>query len=204
MSVNLNDLKDSYTYTTYQEHLAALLNENKTTGHVQSEMLVAFTRLNTSRMARIDKTLLVLPELKDQLATFSSSLYLVVLTEGWCGDSAQTLPIINKISELSNGRISLHIVLRDDHPSLMNSHLTAGTRSIPKLIALTEHGHEVFAWGPRPAPAQQIMLDWKAKGTVGWEQFEQELHGWYAKDKGFTTQVELGGLLAKYSRYKDF
>ena len=55
---------------------------------------------------------------------------------------------------------------------------------------------EVLVWGPRPQPAQEIVLEWK-KDPRGrsWDQLEKELHTWYAKDKGQTMQKELEEIL---------
>ena len=62
----------------------------------------------------------------------------MVLTEGWCGDAAQVLPVINKIASLSDF-IDLKIILRDEHEELMNKFLTNGSKSIPKLVAIDEN-----------------------------------------------------------------
>lgn len=42
-----------------------------------------------------------------------------MLTEGWCGDAAQNLPVINKIAE-ENPNINLKLVLRDENLELMD------------------------------------------------------------------------------------
>lgn len=78
----------------------------------------------------------------------------MVLTEPWCGDSAFLLPIIAEAAALTDN-ITLRILLRDDNLDVMDQYLTDGSRSIPKLVAFGPDGQERFAWGPRPAPAQQ-------------------------------------------------
>jgi hypothetical protein len=41
----------------------------------------------------------------------------LVISEGWCGDAAQLLPIINKMA-VESGKIDLRIVLRDENEEL--------------------------------------------------------------------------------------
>ena len=58
----------------------------------------------------------------------------LVLTEAWCGDAAQSLPIINKMAEVSDN-ITLRLILRDENLDVMDQFLQNGrSRSIPKLI----------------------------------------------------------------------
>lgn len=46
-------------------------------------------------------------------------------------------------------------------------------------------------WGPRPARAQELLKAWKIKPAgKTWDDFEKDLHGWYAKDKGVTLQSD--------------
>ena len=120
---------------------------------------------------------------------------LPIFTEGWCGDAAQIVPVLEAVAQASAGQISTHYVLRDENPDLMDQYLTQGGRSIPKLVVLhadtlTEAAH----WGPRPDPAQQMFLDLKSQ-DLPFEEFATQLHGWYAKDKTQSTQRELLALV---------
>ncbi len=78
----------------------------------------------------------------------------------------------------------------------MEKYHTRGSRSIPKLIAFSESGTELFTWGPRLAPAQELLLEWKAgKLNRSRADFEKDLHTWYTRDKGKTIQKEIRLLL---------
>ena len=113
----------------------------------------------------------------------------MVLTEPWCGDSAYNLPIIAEAAALSD-RVTLRILYRDENLDIMDQYLTDGGRSIPKLVAFDEDGHELFTWGPRPAPMReqrQALLDDGLDGAAlirelldryedgGWEAVDTEL-----------------------------
>ncbi len=179
------------SYKEYRDMTDALLKEGKTTGDNHSEMMVNYTKMNVTRMRRIDKYI----KLNDELAGFAASLEQpqkwTVLTESWCGDAAQIVPVFNKVAEASNGKIELVFVLRDFHEDLMNQYLTNGGKSIPKLIVTDkENGKELFSWGPRPAHAQKLYNELKESGA-DFEEFSTKLHKWYADDKTLHTQEEL-------------
>lgn len=184
-----------FNYTEFLQLIETLMAEGKTTGNNQSEQYQFYTKLNFQRMQRWNKTFRVSDALEEQLKNQPSQIWWVI-TEAWCGDSAQNLPGIAKMAAASERKIELRIVLRDEHPEIMDQYLTNGSRSIPKLVAMDEKGSELFQWGPRPATAQTLMMDWK-KNPDGkdFETFEKELHTWYAQNKGAELQEEMAVLL---------
>lgn len=179
-------------YKEYRAFIGQLLAEGKVTGKKQTPMLVEFTSLNIQRMNRLDKTVTLLPELAARAATLRKKQTWILLAQGWCGDCAQLVPVIAKIAEAGGEMIDLRIINPDDQPEVMEAYRTNGALSVPKLVILDAASLEELAtWGPRPAPAQKILLDWKhAENPVSWEEFEKTLHTWYAKDKTVTTQEE--------------
>jgi hypothetical protein len=67
---------------------------------------------------------------------------LVALTEDWCGDAVNTLPVVARFAEAAGW--DLRLLSRDDNPDLMDAHLTNGrSRSIPVVIVYDEHWNEV-------------------------------------------------------------
>ena len=155
-------LKDSLSYVAYRKLISDLLSEGKSTGMLQNEDMRHYSELNEARMHRLDKTIEVLPEIATALNKLPKKYIWLVLSEGWCGDAANIVPVLNKMAEIS-AHIELKIVLRDDHDALMQHFLTNGGKAIPKLILLDAETFEVVTdWGPRPAGAKQLILDYKA------------------------------------------
>ncbi|MCC3156059.1 thioredoxin family protein [Hymenobacter sp. 15J16-1T3B] len=189
-------LASAYTYLTYRQLIDELLAQGRTTGPNQSEALTAYAKLNEQRMSRLDKTVQLLPELTDELARLQGQYVWLVLTEGWCGDAAQIVPVLDTIARASGGHLSTRYLLRDENLDLMDRYLTGGTsRSIPKLVVLrADTLTEVAQWGPRPAEAQALLLALKAQGATH-EEYAERIHAWYAKDKTRSTQQELVALL---------
>lgn len=186
-----DSLKRSYSYQEYRELVTKLLKEGKSTGKEQSDDLLHYSELNEVRMNRLDKTIAVPDVINDGLKHIEKKYIWLVLSEGWCGDAAQILPILHKM-EVSAPNIDMKIVFRDENEVLMDRFLTNGGRAIPKLIVLDAVTNEVLGdWGPRPAEAKQLIIDYKAKHGVIDETAKTDLQKWYLKDKGLSTQQEL-------------
>ena len=189
-----DSLLKSMTYHTYRANIKNLLSQGKSTGLNQSEDLLNYSKLNDKRMDRLDKTLKVLEETYTALNQFNHNYTFLVISEGWCGDAAQVLPVLNKIVENSSN-IDLKIVLRDDNEDLMNEFLTNNSKSIPKIIVLDNANNVINSWGPRPSIATKMVLDYKtANGTID-ANFKKDLQLWYNKDKGQNTQNDIIQLL---------
>ena len=145
-------------------------------------------------MTRLDKTIQLSQETLLALKKINNPITWLVLTEGWCGDAAQTLPVINKISDESD-LINLRIIFRDEHEELMRHFLTNGGKSIPKLIVLNSENDVLNTWGPRPNIATKMVQDYKNAHEQLDAAFKQELQVWYNKDKGVNIQENMVGLL---------
>lgn len=191
-----SSLANSITYETYRNTIDTLLKERKSTGHEQSEALTHYYELNVTRMNRLEKTMTIAAEFVEQLKVLKGDYLWLVISEGWCGDAAQLVPIFHKMAELSPN-IEMKIALRDDNNALMNLFLTNGARSIPKLIILDKNTLEVLGdFGPRPQGAKQLILDYKAEHGVVDETAKTNLQLWYLHDKGLSTQKEIMAVMA--------
>jgi hypothetical protein len=179
-----------------------LLAEGKSTGNQQSEALTKYSELNEVRMNRLDKTIVVTEELQTALSQLQSEYTWLVITEGWCGDAAQILPVLFKMSERSD-LITFRTILRDENEELMKQFLTNGAKAIPKLIVIKNATHEVLAqWGPRPEGAAQLIKDYKETHGVIDETAKMNLQKWYLQDKGLSVMDELVQLMKEIDAKK--
>ncbi|MCX3265783.1 thioredoxin family protein [Pedobacter agri] len=180
-------------YQTYRALVDQLLLEGKATGDVTYDL--HYTKMNVQRMSRVDKTASLTEELTATIDQLKTSYKFLVITEGWCGDAAQIVPVFNKIATASLGKIDLKFVLRDKNLPLIDAHLTNGGRAIPVLIILNEEADQVLAtWAPRPQVLQELLKEWRQE-TTEMTILAEKLHGWYAKDKTLSTQAELNEVL---------
>ncbi len=184
-----NALKTSMSYLEFYNLTAAMVADNNTTGPVKSESRIQATKLNLQRLNRLNKTTQLLPEWEQLTLNQTVHLEWMVITETWCGDGAQIVPVINKIAEKL--AIKLRIVLRDEHLELIDRYLFKETRSVPRLICFNkENGEELGNWGPRPAEAIRLVDDAKIKG-IPHDDFVADLQVWYNQNKTVSLQNEL-------------
>ena len=183
-------------YSSYRALIDSLLEKDQTTGHNDSQDYLDYTRMNVQRMSRWDKTAKVSQAMKSLIESISEAQVWMVLTEAWCGDAAQNIPYLVKLAEL-NPLIQLRFILRDEHPDVMDEYLTQGTRSIPKLVALpADLSLVLFEWGPRPAVAHEMLLDYKKDSRgMSFMDFSESLHLWYARNKNQDLENELFPLI---------
>jgi hypothetical protein len=194
-------VEKAYTYPEYIRLIEDLLAENKTTGTDQSPDMIDKTRLNLQRMKRITKTCLIDDALKSRIELIRHSMVWLILAEAWCGDGAQAIPYLSAMACL-NPFIKLRLILRDEHPEVMEQFLTNGKRVIPKLICLNEDLQAVTSWGPRPSTANEIYLAFKNDPAKSKEEFQKDLHLWYSKDKGAAIMKELKKMLGQCQQNK--
>ncbi|MGO3184242.1 MAG: thioredoxin family protein [Aequorivita sp.] len=171
-------------YPQYNLLFKQLVAEGRSTGE-QTQEKTDYTKLNFSRSKRLDKTAKISDEAMEAFKNISGKQTWLVISEPWCGDAAQTLPFLNKISQLSEN-IDLKIVLRDDNLELMDQFLTNGSQSIPIVIMLDEDKNVLQSWGPRSKAATKLVSDYKTEHGVIDDTFKEMLQVWYNNDKGIS------------------
>ena len=180
-------LEKAISYQEYKDLVSRLISEGKSTGQNQTDELLNYSILNDKRMKRLDKTITLSQEIISKTIALEEPQTWLILTESWCGDAAQTIPIINKIAN-ENSNINFKIVLRDENLELMDEFLTGGGRSIPKLVAMDKDHNVLNSWGPRPTIATKMVEDYKVENGSLDPQFKKILQVWYNKDKGKSVQ----------------
>jgi hypothetical protein len=194
-------IEKSLTFSEYLKLIDDLLAEGKTTGANQSEAMFGYGKLNRQRMKRLEKTVDLNDSLKQNAQNLRANWIWLILTEGWCGDAAQNIPIIEKIAA-ENPNIETRYLLRDENLELMDKYLTYNARSIPKLICLdAETFEEIGTWGPRPQIAMDYFFEMKHQGLEKTEMMEN-MQRWYLTDENQAIQAEFENLLDKWSARK--
>jgi len=191
----------SLNYEEYITLIDKLLGEGKTTGPKQSHAMLHYGKLNRRRMERLENTIELSEETRHAISNVRRRMIWLIITEGWCGDAAQNIPIIEKIAAES-GNIETRYILRDENPELMDRFLTEGARSIPKLIALDAETMDVLGtWGARPTVAQALFHQLKDQG-IAKPLIMENLQRWYNDDRGRSLQAEFVDLVAWWDEDK--
>ncbi|MEZ4885891.1 MAG: thioredoxin family protein [Chitinophagales bacterium] len=193
-------IQNAMTYQAYRQLIDDLLVEGKTTGPIQSEAMTHYTEMNVVRMKRLDKRTQLNETLIEQLAAIDKPLIWLVISEAWCGDAAQIVPVLATMAD-QTPNIELKLILRDHHLDIMDAYLTNGARGIPKLIVLDATTlEEIATWGPRPQPAQELLYEYKTNPNESYAEFSKRLQLWYARDKTVHIQKELSEMISTFGR----
>ncbi len=194
-------IEKSMEYAEYIKLIDDLLGEGKTTGTNQSEAMFNYGKINRQRMKRLGLTIELNESLEEIARKIENKWIWLIITEGWCGDAAQNIPIIEKIAHL-NSNIETGYVLRDENLELMDKYLTNNARSIPKLICFdAETFEEIGTWGPRPKVAMDYFVEMRETGMEK-PQMMENMQRWYIKDKEQSIQKEFEELLNKWGSYQ--
>lgn len=180
-----NSLLKAVSYETYRNLIDKYEAEGKSSGEEQTEERVHYTALNQKRYKRLDKTIEIPEEKAQFFINYPKSVCLLVITESWCGDAAQIVPVVHKIVEL-NPKITMKLVFRDENEELMNLFLTNGGKAIPIVVFLDLEDKVLARWGSRPSVAAKMVEEEKAKNGKLSPEFKEELQRWYNQDKGAT------------------
>jgi len=180
---------NTMNYTEYTQLFDHILSTQNPPKPYDNPDYLNYTKLNDSRMRRWMKTGNINQALTEELNKLQEPQLWIIISEPWCGDASHVVPFLIKISELSQ-HISYEIQLRDSEPFLINSYLTNGGKSIPKLIARDKNGEDLFTWGPRPHGAKELMNQLNEQ-KADFETVKIELQNWYNADKGQQIQQEI-------------
>lgn len=186
----------SISYEAYNKLFESLVEEGKTTGENQSEDYVHYTKMNLSRTKRVEKKLVPGAELKMQIQDIQVPLYILTITEAWCGDAAQIVPAVHTLIK-DNRNLEMRVILRDEHSELMNHFMTNGGKAIPIFVFVSKETGELLGhWGARPDSAQEIVEDYKKlTDKPPYSVLSENLQKWYNEDKGLSTYREFSKTL---------
>ncbi len=101
--MTLNFLRDKIPNSgmSYKEYKKLFADEIANPPAVDEKNNYDIKKLNLSRSTRVEKQFVPSDEIIEAIKNISAPQLWIVLTESWCGDSAQNLPVLAKISELN-------------------------------------------------------------------------------------------------------
>lgn len=189
------DFNSGMTYDEYYSYVEVESENPSTEVNVRYQQYI---RQNIARMKRLtrkkvdpDKNLLTDSEL-------NRKIYIVVLTEAWCGDASQIVPVAYNFFK-NFPFAEFRCFLRDENPELMDHFLTNNTRSIPIIALFDENMSLSGYWGPRPKAAQELYQSLR-KAELPMDELVYQLHKWYADDKSASTINELQQMILSLFR----
>ena len=131
-------------------------------------------------------------EISARVDALGGNWHLLVLSEDWCGDAVNIVPIVAKLAD-SVTNMDVRLLARDQNLDIMDAHLTGTSRSIPVIILLNDKFQECGWWGPRPSPLEKWV---KETGMLLPKDVRyREVRTFYARDRGLTTMHEIVAML---------
>ena len=173
------------TAAGYEAAMEDWVAQSAHSGPTPSEKNAAYTKLNLVRMRRLAKT----HKVSDAMATFldsgcCGSQHWVVITESWCGDAIQFMPLVRLWAERAG--VCLDVILRDGENPVIDDFMTRGGRSIPIWVVADVSGEVMGQWGPRPATAKKMVMDHRnaPEPKPPYAEFAAQVQLCYARNKG--------------------
>ena len=90
------------------------------------------------------------------------SIKILAISESWCGDCVENLPVVAKLASLYPC-FHLLVFSRDDNLDIMDKYMTDGRRTIPVFVLFDESGQEIGRFIERPKPATEFLEQERAK-----------------------------------------
>jgi hypothetical protein len=180
------------TLEEYRQLFTNILEGRYTQAPYNDEAYHNYVKLGYSRMKRWTKQSKIDKELGNLIRQINKPQHWIIITEPWCGDAANLIPYFEKMAAI-NPMIEVAVQLRDSN-SEIDKYLTNGGRAIPIVVARNKQGKDLFVWGPRPAPAQALVMAQKKSDAPQDEKYAEILQ-WYKEDNGATLQAEMMDLL---------
>lgn len=121
---------------------------------------------------------------------------LLVVAEDWCGDSAQTVPYLEKLVEASPDTLELRIVRAKIGRAVMDAHPTPdGRGATPTVAVLGADGGLVGAWSERPAELEAWSIE--QRKVLSQRELHDRIAKWYAEDAGRSALSEILALITR-------
>lgn len=158
------------------------------------EDMLAAAKKNTDLWAAVWRRAKVPDAFVQRVAALEGAWHLLVLSEDWCGDAVNTVPVVARLAALAPN-LDLRVLARDHNLDLMDAHLTGTSRAIPVVIVLDDEFNERAWWGSRPAELQAWVTG--PGRALEKEARYREVRAWYARDGGRTTLEEIVATLER-------
>ncbi len=181
--LDLNAFYDkAISYEDYIEKTEDLLEQE--VENEDPKGYVHYYSLGLQRMNRVYKTFkfdALAEKAINQLDV--NDLKLLTITEGWCGDASQIVPVVHHLAKKL--QLEDRYISRDENLNLMENYKTNGAISIPIVIGVDAEGKEVFRFGPRPEKGMDMLKKHKENpDKYSADEFHEDLQHFYNENKG--------------------
>ena len=191
----LKYIQKGYSFEDYLERIEDDLEEQIELDDPKE--LVPLFAMNLKQSRDIRKNFKYNPGMEKKAKSYQANLKFLVISEGWCEDAAQIVPIVDRLAETIGAE--LKIVFRDENLELMEEYHTDGSFSVPMVIGVTPEDEEAFRFGPRPAKAMEFTNRFKKDpDKYSKDDFIEDLDRFYLENHGQDIITEILELIEEY------
>jgi hypothetical protein len=186
-------LQNCFNYLEYEEILNQIRSDSPSLNSLSEEQSdsVSFEKNEN----QFDETISITKDTIGKINSFKNKYTWLVITEKWCIDTRQLIPICNKMAAFSEN-IELKIAFLEKDTIWIHNTVDE-IQIFPTLIILNKNDNSkmLAEWGPRPKGATDLLKSrMKKSGKIPTSAFE-EMKMWYFQNKGVSTQFELMRLM---------
>ena len=138
----LQYIQDGYNFEDYLEQIEDELEKQIELDDPKE--LVPYYAINLKQSREIRKNFRYNPGMEKKAKSYHAELKFLVISEGWCEDASQIVPIVDRLAETIG--VECKIVFRDENLELMEEYHTNGSFSVPIVIGVTPEGEEAFRY----------------------------------------------------------
>ena len=191
----LKYIQKGYSFEDYLERIEDDLEEQIELDDPKE--LVPLFAMNLKQSRDIRKNFKYNPGMEKKAKSYQANLKFLVISEGWCEDAAQIVPIVDRLAETIGAE--LKIVFRDENLELMEEYHTDGSFSVPMVIGVTPEDEEAFRFGPRPAKAMEFTNRFKKDpDKYSKDDFIEDLDRFYLENHGQDIITEILELIEEH------
>lgn len=192
----LQYIQDGYNFEDYLEQIEDELEKQIELDDPKE--LVPYYAINLKQSREIRKNFRYNPGMEKKAKSYHAELKFLVISEGWCEDASQIVPIVDRLAETIG--VECKIVFRDENLELMEEYHTNGSFSVPIVIGVTPEGEEAFRFGPRPAKAMEFTNRFKKDpDKYSKDDFIEDLDRYYLENHGQDIITEILALIEEYT-----
>ena len=192
----LKYIQNGYNFEDYLEQIEDELEKQIELDDPKE--LVPYYAINLKQSREIRKNFRYNPGMEKKAKSYNAELKFLVISEGWCEDASQIVPIVDRLAETIG--IECKIVFRDENLELMEEYHTNGSFSVPIIIGVTPEGEEAFRFGPRPAKAMEFTNRFKKDpDKYSKDDFIEDLDRYYLENHGQDIISEILTLIEEYT-----
>ena len=122
----------------------------------------------------------------------------IIVSAHWCFDCQVTLPIIEKLRIVSQGKFDYRLFKKENHQHLMDP--TNGGEKIPYVVLYSQDGYLIDRWIERPTVIYEFYGNLRSK--LGWDtkDFNREYRKGYLQKYSEFNNAIISDLLDKLKR----